>query len=97
MMAQEKPVVKGRPAPKVKAETGPIFGKKNYILFGVGLMAIIVGYIFLGTGDTVISPILLVLGYCVIIPIAIIIKDKKKAPGSPSGPTSGEKISQPES
>lgn len=83
-MAQPKPAVKGKPAPKIKAETGPIFGKRNYILFAVGLLVIIAGFIFLGTGDTVFAPILLVLGYCVIIPIAIIIKDKKKEPEVPS-------------
>ncbi len=82
-MAQPKPVVKGKPAPKIKAETGPIFGKRNYILFAVGLLVIIAGFIFLGTGDTVFAPILLVLGYCVIIPIAIIIKDKRKEPETP--------------
>ncbi|HXF48347.1 MAG TPA: hypothetical protein VNL73_02835 [Verrucomicrobiae bacterium] len=79
-MAQPKQFVKGKPAPKIKAETGPIFGKRNYILFAVGLLVIIAGFIFLGTGDTVFAPILLVLGYCVIIPVAIIIKDKKKEP-----------------
>ncbi len=83
-MAQPKPVVKGKPAPKIKAETGPIFGKRNYILFAAGLLVIIAGFIFLGTGDTVFAPILLVLGYCVIIPVAIIIKDKKKEPETPS-------------
>lgn len=83
-MAQPKPVVKNRPTPKTKAETGPIFGKRNYILFAVGLLVIIAGFIFLGTGDTVFAPILLVLGYCVIIPVAIIIKDKKKEPEVPS-------------
>lgn len=82
-MAQPKPFVKGKPAPKIKAETGPIFGKRNYILFAVGLLVIIAGFIFLGTGDTVFAPILLVLGYCVIIPVAIIIKDKKKEPEAP--------------
>jgi hypothetical protein len=79
-MAQPKPVAKTKPAPKIKAETGPIFGKRNYILFAVGLLVIIAGFIFLGTGDTVFAPIFLVLGYCVIIPVAIIIKDKKKEP-----------------
>ncbi|HLG93943.1 MAG TPA: hypothetical protein VI546_03815 [candidate division Zixibacteria bacterium] len=83
-MAQPKPVVKGKPAQKIKAETGPIFGKRNYILFAAGLLVIIAGFIFLGTGDTVFAPILLVLGYCVIIPVAIIIKDKKKEPEPPS-------------
>ena len=91
-MAQ--PAAKGKPAPKVKAETGPIFGKRNYMLFGVGLVAIILGYIFLGTGDTIFAPILLVLGYCVIIPIAIIIKDKKRPPEAPTSQPPAEKIGQ---
>lgn len=91
-MAQ--PAAKGKPAPKVKAETGPIFGKRNYILFGVGLVAIIIGYVFLGTGDTVFAPILLVLGYCVIIPIAIIIKDKKRPPEAPMSQPPAEKMGQ---
>ncbi len=83
-MAQPKVAVKGKPAPKIKAETGPIFGKRNYILFAVGLLVIIAGFIFLGTGDTVFAPIFLVLGYCVIIPVAILIKDKKKEPEAPA-------------
>lgn len=90
-MAQPKPVVKGKPAPKIKAETGPIFGKRNYVLFAVGLLVIIAGFIFLGTGDTVFAPILLVLGYCVIIPVAIIIKDKKKEPETPAALSSTER------
>ncbi len=94
-MAQPKPVIKGKPAPKIQAETGPIFGKRNYILFAVGILAIIAGFIFLGTGDTVFAPILLVLGYCVIIPIAIIIKDKKKEPEAPSSIQPPERAATP--
>lgn len=90
-MAQPKPVVKGKPAPKIKAETGPIFGKRNYILFAAGLLVIIAGFIFLGTGDTVFAPILLVLGYCVIIPVAIIIKDKKE----PEAPPAFQSVDRP--
>jgi hypothetical protein len=93
-MAQPKPVVKSKPAPKIKAETGPIFGKRNYVLFAVGLLVIIAGFIFLGTGDTVFAPIFLVLGYCVIIPVAIIIKDKKKEPEAPSISQPVERLSQ---
>ena len=55
------------------------FGKKNLIWFGIGLLAIIVGYILLGSGSITLAPILLVLGYCVLIPIAILISGEKKA------------------
>ncbi|MEO0232304.1 MAG: DUF3098 domain-containing protein [candidate division WOR-3 bacterium] len=54
------------------------FKKENYIIMGIGLAFIILGYIFLAIGDITISPILLTLGFCVIIPIGIIYKKKKK-------------------
>ena len=56
------------------------FEKKNYMLFSIGLLTIIFGYILMYTGETssfqsiVFSPILLILGYCVIIPLSIFIK-----------------------
>lgn len=54
------------------------FGTRNYILFGLGLLVIIVGYISLSAGSITLAPILLVLGYCVLIPISIIIKGKSE-------------------
>jgi hypothetical protein len=52
------------------------FGTKNYIVFGAAILTIIVGYIALGKGSITLAPILLVLGYCVLVPIALIIKGK---------------------
>lgn len=52
------------------------FGPRNYILFTIGLLVIIVGYISLSAGSITLAPILLVLGYCVLIPISIIVKGK---------------------
>lgn len=56
------------------------FGKKNYIVFALALVVIIFGYISLGQGSITLAPILLVVGYCVLIPIALIIRDKKEEP-----------------
>ena len=56
------------------------FGKKNYQLFGLGVTMIVFGYILMYTGETssfqsiVLSPIILVAGYCVVIPVSIMIK-----------------------
>jgi hypothetical protein len=50
------------------------FGKTNYILFGVALLVLLVGYLLLWKGSITAAPILLVVGYCVLIPIAIIIR-----------------------
>ena len=52
------------------------FGPRNYILFAIGILVIVVGYISLSAGSITLAPILLVLGYCVLIPISIIIKGK---------------------
>lgn len=55
------------------------FGKKNYILFAIALVVIVVGFIALGQGSITLAPILLVIGYCVLIPWAILSKGKKEA------------------
>ena len=50
------------------------FSKKNYIGFALGVLTIAGGFLSLSLGSITLAPILLVLGYCVIIPIAIILK-----------------------
>jgi hypothetical protein len=60
------------------------FTRTNYILFFAGIFVIIIGYKFLSIApvDSVysltIAPILLVMGYLGIIPIAIFWRPKKK-------------------
>lgn len=55
------------------------FGTKNYIVFAISIIVILVGYILLGQGSITMAPILLVVGYCVLIPMALIIKDNKSS------------------
>jgi hypothetical protein len=55
----------------------PDFGKKNYMILGAGILLIIIGFLFLAGGDITISPILLVLGYCVVIPLGILLPKGK--------------------
>ena len=56
------------------------YKRKNYLLFGVGVFVIIVGYLIMYLGEVnsfqslIISPLLLLVGYLVIIPMAILIK-----------------------
>ncbi|MCS7249894.1 MAG: hypothetical protein N2323_02290 [candidate division WOR-3 bacterium] len=52
------------------------FKRNNYLLLILGIITIIVGYIVLSSGDITIAPILLVLGYCVLIPLALLLKFK---------------------
>ena len=68
------------------------FGPKNYIAFGIALVVIIIGYLCLAYGtdqapadptqesfvSITLAPLLLVIGYCILIPIALLIKDRSK-------------------
>jgi len=58
------------------------FKRENYRLFGIGILIIVLGYVALSRGpwdsfwSLTLAPILLVLGYCVIIPVAILYRKK---------------------
>ncbi len=41
-------------------------------LFGIGLAAIVLGYVLLAVNNITIAPVLLVLGYCVLVPLAFL-------------------------
>ena len=57
---------------------------ENYILFCAGIITIILGYIIMATGDTYsfqalsLAPVLLFIGYIILIPTALLYKKKKK-------------------
>ena len=61
-----------------------IFPAKNLKIFFIGLAVLVVGYFFLkqGPADSLasrtIAPVILIIGYCVIIPVAILYKERKK-------------------
>lgn len=71
-MAQKR--AKKKPT-KPTAERRWPFGKRNYIMLAIALAVIIIGYISLGQGSITLAPLLLVIGYCVLIPVALLIKD----------------------
>jgi hypothetical protein len=49
------------------------FSAINGVLLVLGLAAITLGYVLLARGSTVGAPLLLVLGYAVLVPLAIIL------------------------
>ncbi len=55
------------------------FSARNYSLLAIALVLILLGFVVLSTGDITISPILLVLGYCVFLPAGILMKPKYPA------------------
>ena len=54
--------------------------RKNWILFGVALLVIVIGFIALRSGSITLAPLLLVAGYCVLIPWAIMAREGGEAP-----------------
>jgi len=58
------------------------FTRTNYFIFIAGLFVIILGYVLMGTGELnstqalSVSPIVLLIGYLVIIPVAIMYRKK---------------------
>jgi hypothetical protein len=55
-----------------------VFNKTNSTLLIIAILATIVGYIIMGTGDKTISPIILIIAYVVLFPAAIMAGTKKK-------------------
>jgi hypothetical protein len=49
------------------------FSPRNLALLAAGLVSIILGYVLMSGGDIVVAPLLLVLGYAVLIPLGIIL------------------------
>ncbi|UCD19989.1 MAG: hypothetical protein JSU64_02305 [candidate division WOR-3 bacterium] len=50
------------------------FAKKNTLFFGIGLILVIAGFVLLASGDIVVAPILLIVGYLVFFPLGILLK-----------------------
>ena len=81
-MAKEK--VRRTRGKLAKESSSLPFSSENYIIFGVGIILILLGYFALARGpwdsffSLSLAPILLVLGYCVLIPVAILYRKKRR-------------------
>ena len=60
------------------------FSKKNYVLFILGIISLFIGYIIMALGETnsfqslSLAPVILTIGYLVLIPSALLYKEKEK-------------------
>ena len=64
------------------------FTRTNYLLMAAGAVLAIIGFVLLRGGDINLAPVLLVAGYCALIPLGIIWRDK--GPAETRVPKSGE-------
>ena len=58
------------------------FNKTNYVIFAIGVLSIIIGYLIISYNSvdsiqsTKVGPVILFIGYCVIIPVSIMYNKK---------------------
>ncbi len=83
--SKAKKVQTSRASKQKKEITFPL-ERDNFMIIGLGILVVVVGYFLMSGGSvdgfmpTVVSPIFLVLGYCVIIPFGILKKTKADTP-----------------
>ena len=74
---------------KNSKDSGTLFeswtlSRTNYVLFVSGLVLIIFGYVIMSTGEVnsfqslTLAPIMLFLGYIIVIPASLVYRDKSK-------------------
>lgn len=81
-MSGYRPTSKAR-APRRPAETdlGFTWGLKNSLLLIVALAVLGAGYVALSRGSTTLAPVLLVLGYCVLVPASLLLRGRNHGSG----------------
>ena len=67
----DTPAARARRAAAAAAGGDLRFTRRNYVALGGALGAIVLGYILLAGGSVTVAPVLLVLGYCVLIPYGL--------------------------
>jgi hypothetical protein len=78
-----KPVVRAKVQRKAiqESDLGFVWGAVNMALMGLGVATLVAGYVSLSRGSITLAPILLVLGYCVLIPASLLIRSRKGSQG----------------
>jgi hypothetical protein len=87
-MATKKKAAKTERKKATPATKGAFaFTRANHLTLFIGLVVIVIGYITLRMGSITLAPLLLVLGYCVIIPIGILLRPKKEPKAQRGNPS----------
>ena len=81
-MSQNKTVVRPKSQRKpAEADLGFNWGPLNSVLLGLGVALILAGYFALSKGSITLAPLILVAGYVVVVPAALILLGKGKISG----------------
>ena len=74
----------------VEFDLGFRWGMSNSVLLLAGVAVLVAGYLSLSKGSTTLAPVLLVTGYCVLIPASLLVRPREGTPAGPARGTSGE-------
>ncbi len=81
-MAGAKPTAKGRGLRRpTEVDLGFSWGLANSLLLGLGVGVLVAGYVALSRGSTTLAPVLLVLGYCGLIPASLLVRGPASGTG----------------
>jgi hypothetical protein len=81
-MAVAKFTGKGKgPRKALEADLGFSWGTLNSLLLGLGILVLAAGYVALSRGSITLAPILLVAGYCGLIPASLLMRGRKEQSG----------------
>ena len=81
-MSGSRPTTRTR-ATRRPAETdlGFSWGIVNSLLLGFAVAVLGAGYVALSRGSTTLAPVLLVLGYCVLVPASLLLRGRQHGTG----------------
>jgi hypothetical protein len=79
MAQRRKARRKAKQQARPRREGTVLLESRNVLLLVAGIIVITLGYMLLGRGSITAAPILLVIGYCVIVPLSIILWVKRPA------------------
>jgi hypothetical protein len=64
-----------------ETDLGFSWGRLNSVLLGIGILVLVAGYVALSKGSITLAPVLLVLGYCGLIPASLLIRGRVEGSG----------------
>ncbi len=65
----------------VEPDLGFAWGRLNSVLLALGVTSLVVGYLLLARGSTTLAPVLLVAGYCGLIPTSLVLRRRSEGTG----------------
>ena len=81
-MSGPRPTMRARaPRRPVESDLGFSWGPVNTLLLALALAVLGAGYVALSRGSTTLAPMLLVVGYCVLVPASLLLRGRNQGSG----------------